>query len=255
MDQQPPQYPPSGPQPPYYQGPQPPQYPLSGSQPFPYQEQGPQPPYYQPMMPPPPPKKRNGWLIGIIVGVVVLLVVCSALGFFVIRAVGQTASNINGTATTIISSITPQATSQSTPQATPQSPSQSSHHQVGETIVADATWTVTVHGVKTSQGSDFEKPDAGKIYLLIDTSVKNTSSQTQIISSLLQFTLRDASGQQVNEAIVTFAPNAPNGNVETSGLIRGTLAYQVPSGTNTYTLAFDPSLTTQTTVIWDIHVA
>ncbi|MDQ2903326.1 MAG: DUF4352 domain-containing protein [Ktedonobacteraceae bacterium] len=277
MDQQPPQYPPSGPQPPYYQGSgpqppqfpssdsqpfpyqgpgsQPPQYPPSGSQPFPYQGSGPQPPYYQPMMPPPPPKKRNGWLIGIIVGVVVLLVACSVIGFFAFRAIGQTAANINSLATITVPAITPQATDQATSQTTPQGPSQSSqHHQVGETIAADATWTVTVHSVKTSQGTDIEKPDAGKTYLLIDVTVKNTSSQSQPSSSLLQFTLRDSSGQQINETIATFVPNAPNGNVEAGGQIRGTLVYQVPTGTNTYTLAFDPSLTSQTSVIWDIHV-
>ncbi|WP_376796175.1 DUF4352 domain-containing protein [Thermogemmatispora sp.] len=128
------------------------------------------------------------------------------------------------------------------------------HFKVGQTVKVGDTWQVTVLGVKTSDGDEFSQPKAGDTFLLIDVALKNLSSSEQTVFSIVNFTLRDSSGQQMDLAIVSSAPKAPDGKVEAGGQIRGTLAYEVPRSEHHYTLAFVSDLLESGQTIWDITI-
>lgn len=182
-------------------------------------------PYYPPMMPPPK-KKRTGLIIGlVIVGVVLVLCIggVSAFAFFA-RSVASTASNV-----TVPSYSNP--TSSSSSSSSSSNSSSPGHHKVGDTVTLDSTWQISVDSVKTSAGDEFDKPGSGKEYLLVKVTAKNISGKSQTFSSLLQCTLRDAGGTQINETFTALG-TPPDGNVQSGDKISGTLVYAVPLSHN-----------------------
>ena len=132
-------------------------------------------------------------------------------------------------------------------------PAAASHFKVGDVVKVGDTWQVTVNSVKTSQGDGFSTPDAGDIYVIVDVTVKNISSQQQAISSLLNFTYKAADGTQGKTAILTTGVSpAPDGNVAAGDLVKGDLAYEVPAAQKTGTLSFQADITSTGETVWDI---
>jgi len=108
---------------------------------------------------------------------------------------------------------------------------------IGAAVVVDSTWTVTVNGVKTSTGDPFSTPGAGDVYLVVDVTVKNTSSHYQDMLSALQFMLKDSAGRQYRETITDFA-TPPDGSIKFGRLLRGQLAYEIPVTAHTFSFYF-----------------
>lgn len=127
------------------------------------------------------------------------------------------------------------------------------HFKVGDQVKVGDTYVVTVNSVKTNPGTEFDQPKSGDTYLVVDLTVKNVSSQEQNLSSLLQFTFKDASGQKYDEAITSFA-TPPDGKIEAGDQVRGQLAYEVPKAQHTFTLAFQADITSNGQTIWDLSV-
>ena len=125
------------------------------------------------------------------------------------------------------------------------------HFKKGD-VVKVGSWQVTVTSVSTSTGTDFEKPDSGKLFLLIKVSIVNLSSSEQTFSSALSFTFRDATGEQLNEAFLSTGGSTPEGKVEAGSKISGTLTYQASKSTRKGTLAFQADITSSGQTIWDI---
>src|SRR6266704_1255034 len=102
-------------------------------------------------------------------------------------ACGSTSSNTG----TVVNTNPTSSTSGKTP-----APSQQ-HFAVGQ---------VTINSAKTSSGSEFNKPQkTGDVFLVFSITVKNISSQEQPISSALNFSLLDSTGQKYTETIDTDA--------------------------------------------------
>jgi hypothetical protein len=267
--QQPPQYPPYQQYPQYPQPSQYPQYPQQPSTDGPpqYYPQYPQmgsspqqyyqPPYYAPQQPPQPPKQNsNLWLW--IVGAVLLVLVCSCGGVvWAVRSNNSTTTTTSSTAVATQASAPTVTAIGSTPTASQgNNQAASGHHKPG--VAVDVTgntgnWSVTVNNVRANPGDTINTPKSGNQYLLVDVILKNVSSQQQVTSSLLNWKLRDADGQQYTESITTFA-TPPDGKVEANTQIRGTLAYEVPTGQHNFTLAFDPDIVSGGQTIWDVSI-
>jgi hypothetical protein len=126
----------------------------------------------------------------------------------------------------------------------------SEQNAAGKPIVASDTWTITLNSASTSTGSDFIKPKSGNIFLEVNVTLKNTSSSSQTASSLLMFSLIDGTGQKYDESFGVGTP--PDGAVAAGGLLRGTIAYEVPQSVHTFTLQFQPDITSSTIVQWTI---
>jgi hypothetical protein len=129
----------------------------------------------------------------------------------------------------------------------------SQHFKVGDQVKVGDTWIVTVNSVKTNQGNDIVQPKSGNTFLIIDITLKNVSSQEQTVSSLLQFTLQDSTGQKYDEAI-TGVGTTPDGKVAANSQLRGQLGYEVPKAQHQFTLAFEADITSQGQTIWDLSV-
>ena len=128
------------------------------------------------------------------------------------------------------------------------------HYKVGDVVKINDTLQMTVNSAKTNPGDDFNKPlKAGNVYILIDVTLKNTSSKEEHISSLLQFHLHDTTGEQYEERINTNA-TAPDGKVEPGDSLKGTLTYEIPPTTHQYVFAFEPDIAESGQTQWDLSV-
>jgi hypothetical protein len=127
------------------------------------------------------------------------------------------------------------------------------HFKVGDQVKVGDADIVTVNSVKTSSGDEFDQPQAGNVYLIVDVTIKNISSQEQDISTILQFTLKDSTGQKYDQTIVSNA-TSPDGKLEPGDQVRGQLAYEVPQTQKSFTLAFEADFISSGQTIWDLSV-
>jgi len=191
--------------------------------------------------PAPRPRNRFPWLW--ILALIVTLLIGYAAG----------ASSHSGGATSTATSAQPTTLPAARNTSAPAPGTQ--HFSVGQTVkTGDGDWEIGITSVKTSQGQDFSVPKSGNIFLLIDVTLKNTSSQSQPVSNLIMFTLRDLGGQEYTQTILPSASAAPNGQADPGQLIRGTLPFEVPTSQHAFTLAFIGHLGDTQHVLFDIKV-
>ena len=133
-------------------------------------------------------------------------------------------------------------------------PAQASHFKVGDQVKVGTDWLVTVNSATSNKGDDTDQPKAGDVYLVIDVSLKNLSSQSQTISSLLNFKVKDSTGQEYDEALTINLGTPPNGDVAAGDVLRGQISYEVPAAQHQFTFAFIPDLTDTGQSIWDLSI-
>jgi hypothetical protein len=168
-----------------------------------------------------------------------VVTVAMAAGAIVLLACGASSN----AASTVSGGRSPSATSTT-----------SGHFKIGQQVKVGDTWIVTVNSFKTLPGDDITAPKSGDEFVGADVTVKNVSGSSQTLSSVLNFTFRDSTGQSYDETIVDNAPNAPDGEVDNGGQIRGTLAYEVPTSQKSFTLTFQADITSSGGAVWDLSL-
>ena len=122
-----------------------------------------------------------------------------------------------------------------------------------QTNVVDDIWTVTLNSVQKSSGIGSQIPESGDIFLIVDVSLKNTSTSSQTTSSRSAFALQNSStGQAYTE--VTAISGTPDGVVAAGGTIRGKITYEVPQSVHNFTLQCTPDLTSDASAQWHISI-
>ena len=181
-------------------------------------------------------------------GVILAIALVACIGISVLVAAGGKAAQqvVNQASTQVAQQ--PQSTQASQPTTTSaQAP------KMGVPFVVDPTWTVTVNSFKTSRGDQFSTPRSGNTFVVVDVTVKNTSSSNQIVSSLVMFNLKDSTGQQYTESITDFA-KAPDGTVTPGSLLRGQLVYEVPASQHSFTFSFQGYLAGNDLTEWNLNI-
>lgn len=177
--------------------------------------------------------KKNSIIALLCIGSIFLFIGC-----------GSSTSN-QGTATT------PTATSTT---STP-TPAPAQHFKVGQTVNVGNTWQVTITSAKTSPHGQYSQPQhSGNVFLVFQVTVKNISPEEHTVSSVLQFTLTDATGQKYTNSYDDEAGATLDGKVEPGSPLKGSLVYEVPQGVHDFRLAFEAELFQSGQSIWDIHV-
>jgi uncharacterized protein DUF4352 len=170
-----------------------------------------------------------------------LALIVAAPVFLLILACGESSVNTGSN----VGSSGGAATASSTKPASPQ------HFKVGDNVKVGDTYQVTVNSVKTHAGDEFTKPKDGSTFLIVDVTVKNLSSKEQSLSSVLQFNLKDSTGQKYDETFL--GDNKPiDGKVEPGGLLRGQFTYEVPTAQHAFTYSFEADPFTGGQTIWDV---
>lgn len=100
--------------------------------------------------------------------------------------------------------------------------------KVGDQVAVNDV-VLVVNGATSSVGSEYQKPTAGQ-YLLVAVSLQNTGATPVRVSSVLNFELRDDTGQTYNMTFLSGVPAAPDGVIAPGDRLAGTLVYDTPKG-------------------------
>lgn len=117
---------------------------------------------------------------------------------------------------------------------------------VGDTAkVGDAE--VTVNSFRLSSGDGTFGPDPGNVYVIVDTTVRNTGSDAYNISSILQTAARDGDGREYNVSIALGATTQGqlDGTIPPGDILRGETAFEVPQSATGLQFVFSQSLGSQ----------
>lgn len=134
------------------------------------------------------------------------------------------------------------------------STSTAKHFKVGDQVKVGSTWVVTINSVTTHGATDIDQPKSGDTYLVVDATFKNVSSSEQTLSTLIQMSVKDSTGQKYDNTITSFASQPPDGKVEAGDVVRGQDVYEVPASQKSFTLSFESDVLSSGEVVWDINV-
>ena len=102
--------------------------------------------------------------------------------------------------------------------------------------------TLTVNEVTNPPGDSFNKPDEGNIFVVVDMTIKNQGSEAASVSSMLQMSLKDDTGQVYDldlMASVASGGTTPDGEIAPGETIRGQAGFQVPEDATGLVFVFD----------------
>ena len=111
-----------------------------------------------------------------------------------------------------------------------------------------------LNSARWSNGDDYQKPTPGYIWLLLDCTVQNVSSKSEIVSSMLQFKLFDKEGYSQTQSYLAYfvIKGSLDGELSPNQIMRGEIAYEVEINQSYWELAFKPNLFDTGQVIYSI---
>ena len=132
---------------------------------------------------------------------------------------------------------------QTSNEETPHTP-QEVIYEVGD-IVSINNAVLVILGWDQPPGGDFNPPDEGKKYLVVDLMIANQGERSFNSSPVFQMTLKDPSGQKYNingKANIASGSNTPNGEVNPGEVIRGKVGFHVPEDLTNFIFVYEANL-------------
>jgi len=132
---------------------------------------------------------------------------------------------------------------QTSNEETPHTP-QEVIYEVGD-IVSINDSVLVILGWDQPPGGDFNPPDEGKKYLVVDLMIANQGDRSFNSSPVFQMTLKDPSGQKYNingKANIASGSNTPNGEVNPGEVIRGKVGFHVPEDLTNFIFVYEENL-------------
>jgi len=114
-------------------------------------------------------------------------------------------------------------------------------YAIGETIkMGDLEFTL--HSAQLSAGEEFWKPEEGNVYLLVDCTIQNNSSESEAISSMLMFKVTDDQNYQYNVTVTPDQKGQLDGELGAGRAMRGEVAFEVAAESEYWELIFEPNV-------------
>ena len=132
---------------------------------------------------------------------------------------------------------------QTSNEETPHTP-QEVIYEVGD-IVSINDAVLVILGWDQPPGGDFNPPDEGKKYLVVDLMIANQGERSFNSSPVFQMTLKDPSGQKYNingKANIASGSNTPNGEINPGEVIRGKVGFHVPEDLTNFIFVYEANL-------------
>ncbi len=119
--------------------------------------------------------------------------------------------------------------------------SQQQTFQPGTPIALGDTY-LTVNSVSYPDGGQFNPPDEGFRYLVVDLTLENKSSESISIASVWQMFVKDLSSRKYDidlKALLASGGSLPDGELIPGEKLRGQAAFQVPVNASGFIFVFD----------------
>jgi len=114
-------------------------------------------------------------------------------------------------------------------------------YNVGD-VIAMGTTTLTVNEIQYPAGDDFNKPNAGFKFLVVDLTIENKGATAISVSTLLQMSVKDSSSQKYDVdfmASTASGGSSPDGEIAPNEKLRGQVGFQVPENATGLVFVFD----------------
>lgn len=114
-------------------------------------------------------------------------------------------------------------------------------YNIGD-VIAMGTTSITVNQVTSPLGDEFNQPNPGNKFLVVDLTIQNQAATSISVSTLLQTWLKDQSGQKYDVdlmASVASGGTTPDGEIAPGEVLRGQIGFQVPATTTGLVFVFD----------------
>jgi len=99
---------------------------------------------------------------------------------------------------------------------------------MGENILFEDGGIFTVNGFRTSEGAGYSKPEEGNEFLIIDMSFANLDQTEISFSSMMNFNLLDAQGNEYSQELGGDVYASFDGTALPGHKLRGEIVYEVP---------------------------
>jgi len=106
-------------------------------------------------------------------------------------------------------------------------------------------FTLVVNAVSYPPGNQYNRPQSGKHFVVVDLTLENTGATAITISAPLQMYLKDSTGQKYNldlSAQVASGGATPEGELAPGERLRGQIGYQVPQDSKGLVFVFDTAV-------------
>lgn len=101
--------------------------------------------------------------------------------------------------------------------------------------------------------NDYIRPDAGNKFVGVELQVKNTGTESETLSTLLQFKLRDASNAQYDIDVFGVPdPRFPDGELAAGDTNRGWIGFEVPDDAGGLKFVFDADVFGEGRITWEL---
>ena len=112
--------------------------------------------------------------------------------------------------------------------------------QAGESGTIDGVQVIYLSARRDDSG--LVSPDDGNEYIILRFEIENTNSEEVVISTLLQFELRDREGGTFNIALFADIEEGLDTELPANEQIEGEVAFEIPEGGGPYVVAYDDFL-------------
>jgi hypothetical protein len=120
-------------------------------------------------------------------------------------------------------------------------------YSVGQSVdLGDVSFTVL--SVRTLPAGPYSEPTAGHVLLAVNIEAVNNGQGPEVVSSLMQFSVRDATGLSYNQTIAEGSVGSLDGFVAPGSKLRGEIVYEVPEGATGLQLVISDFLAGSVTV-------
>lgn len=111
-------------------------------------------------------------------------------------------------------------------------------YEYGEEATLDGA-TIKVVKIEKSNGTQYEKPDTGKEFVIVTVQISNTSSKN-ISYNVFDYKIQNSQGQITSQTIYTGAKNSLNsGELAPGGTITGEIPFETTKGDSDLTLIYE----------------
>ena len=117
-------------------------------------------------------------------------------------------------------------------------------YKIGD-IVQIGSINMTVNSVSNPTGDQYNQPDSGKKFVVVDVTFENIGTESANISSLLQMSLKDDTGQAYDmdiSASIASGGKTPDGEIVSGEKLRGQIGFQVPVDAKGFQFVYDASI-------------
>lgn len=96
---------------------------------------------------------------------------------------------------------------------------------VGETQEDDGIF-IKVNSIRLSEGSEYFKPEEGKVFFVLDITIENKTNEEYGVSSMLNFELKDEDGREQDLTVFADNDGSLDGNILPNEKMTGEIAFE-----------------------------